>query len=469
MLYRLYVYKTAAVTGEEPAVDFIHRAITENTASEWRGNHADSCMLPFDAHRVKADIEAATTADGGKRLCHVKILHTPQQKVDYLSVSTSYEAVRSVLLALYAIAAERELVLYDAELRRGIFPANLYDRAYVTMRNRAAQLNAKLQQMRDFIWSLRKLYAANGKYGKTCAYTVALRKNRDCTAEQSVRRVYLCLREALDGETLICANRCLTVRGEGYEIVYCIEVYKDNADKIGYIVDGGEARMDLLGRMPCAKAFEWLRRNGYASGDVEKRMCFTEMVQAYPNPADRFVHSVMISKALQKEKFDIRYSAHGQCGAEILFCAVPYGYAEEAAEVSVLKIGEESASFILPAVREFYPYMDARYYLTKNYIPWEMMSDILGKLKDVKEMLLHDTESETLLPYIRAFDLLWLAMQSGEAADDAALRRVRDNPVSFVRAHRYEIAHFYDLFIAWAEAQLAVYRDDSLMFGIEGP
>ena len=56
-----------------------------------------------------------------------------------------------------------------------------------------------------------------------------------------------------------------------------------------------------------------------------------------------------------------------------------------------------------------------------------------------------------------------------KTADDAALRRVRENPVLFVRAHRYEIAHFYDLFIAWAEAQLAVYRDDSLMFGIEGP
>ena len=72
------------------------------------------------------------------------------------------------------------------------------------------------------------------------------------------------------------------------------------------------------------------------------------MMNAYPNPAQRFVESVKITKWQRKQVFDIRYSGFGYYGSEILFHVVADDFYQNAANVSVLKIEEESASFIIP-------------------------------------------------------------------------------------------------------------------------
>ena len=132
----------------------------------------------------------------------------------------------------------------------------------------------------------------------------------------------------------------------------------------------------------------------------------------------------------------------------------------------MLKIEEESASYILPFIHDIYPYFYKRYWLTENHLPTEMWRKIIERIKEAKNLILYNTYCPELKQYINEFNLFVL---SNNYEED--LTRIKNRPIDFVYDHRYEITHLLDVFIQWSEIQLDYYErnGEQRMFNIQGP
>jgi hypothetical protein len=138
----------------------------------------------------------------------------------------------------------------------------------------------------------------------------------------------------------------------------------------------------------------------------------------------------------------------------------------------MLRLEEETASFVLPIVEIFYPYIYQRYYLTENHIPREMMGDILNKIDEIKALIVKDLYNDKLASIIEKFDLYALVRKSDDDsqsyynAEDYEM--MTNDRMKFVYENRYRIAKIYDVFSSWAQEQLESY-DMDMMFNIQGP
>ncbi|MBQ2756365.1 MAG: hypothetical protein IJF27_06795 [Oscillospiraceae bacterium] len=456
MRYRLFLYKlNGAFNEDDYVVVRTNKCLRDNCFK-------DEYTEPFDGAKVKETILQNAVGENGAPLCHAEVKYTPQKQCEYIYLSTSNAVAKKVLVAAYSAALEFGLVVYDVERKRTFLGALFSNDAFAVMRLRAQKLNAKIRETQQPIWKKRMLEEVYDKECSRCSYLITLSKNEK-SFEERTKSFYSLLRESLEeGERLYTRKRCFIIGSERYEIKFCLEGYKKNPNRIGF-VKYGKPYTDLIGRMGGEAAFKWVEKNNKTKV-IAERMQINELVSAYPNPSDRFVACVNIEKQLAKEKFDIRYGSTTERGSEIIFHAENV-YDHGTGKISVLKIEEESATFILPIICDLYPYFGERYYLEENHIPSEMMADIIKRMEQIKKLILEDTYNEKLQPYIKCFNLFIL-----EDTDTMeAFEYVKNNETDVVHKHRGEIANFYDLFIRWAEAQMEFYANDDLMFNIEGP
>ena len=499
MLYRFFIYKSATAVSSASAPE-ITNAVIER---KWETSLTGNCMNHFNADAVKAQIEAKL----GKK-CDVIVCYPSSgyKKMEFLNITSSYAMVREVLPVLHTIAIENGLVLYDAETERFFYDS------FVTLRICDKKVEEEIPGEKHYIRELRKTYSfwndrdwdyidtsQKGPKNKACSeravsfynciqkemhpvwrirkiyssqnerdYAVTLKKAVEKKAfSERVESFYNCLKNNLrKDEELLCKDRTFIISAKNYSLSFTLEGYKKHANMVGYYEDG-RARQDILRRMSVEVASKWL--NGCSTvqiEDIKERMNFREMVEKFPNPADRFVNSVRITKWLMKQIFSVRYSHLGYYGSEILFHVIPDPYFKDAESISVLKIGEESATYILPFINDIYPYFYKRYYLTENHLPVQMWREITDRIKEAQRMIVHDTYSPELAKYIDCFDLFVL-----DKNDDPRIRKWSENysPVDFVYDHRYEIAYLYEIFIQWSETQMDCYMDRKQMFNIEGP
>lgn len=239
---------------------------------------------------------------------------------------------------------------------------------------------------------------------------------------------------------------------------------------LGYY-ENGKPKIRILNRMGSYEAYKWMQQCGNnEQDDIMARMHFREMIAEYSNPADRFVKSVNITKQQRRELFNIRYSHLGKKGSEFCFHIVKDVYEMDNDEISVLKIQEDSVSFILPFINDVYPYIYERYYLTENHLPDKMWNKVIDRIKEAKEMILYDTFNPELKPYIEKFNLYALSKLNVYPGDSYEYI-IRHEPEKFLFEHRYEVAHLYDMFIEWTDIQAKYYLDggEERMFNIEGP
>ena len=478
MLYKLFLYKPDPSFRDELAINNINIAVSKNTLKDWYHNCAENYMLNYDFEKVKSEIENMTGTESDTPVCKVYINNTPEHKARYITIATSYENAKNVLLSAHNIAFNNGLVLYDDTLNRCFSPDDLYDDKTVFFRTRAKQINKVILDTQKPVWHLRRLCNDDLKCYKSRAYVLTLRKDKEKTFEQRTKEFYECLQGCLlEGETLVTEDRYFKIIFDFCEIIYCLEAYKKHSNMIGY-VENGTVKTDLLHRMSCEKAFKWQKNytpdveSWCDPADIKARMYFNEMISAYKNPADRFVKSINIEKQQQKEPFEIRYSSTGYYGSEIIFQPVIFDGQENNNAISVLKIEEDSATFILPIIYEIYPYFYNRYYLTKNYIPCEEMLEIISKLKEVKDIIINDTYNKSLEKYTKKFFLYVLARENkpGGLYINEDIHLFEIDRTRFIYNNRYKIAHLYDLFIKWVETQLEEYESyDNLMFNIQGP
>ena len=169
------------------------------------------------------------------------------------------------------------------------------------IKERAKQLNDAIFQRHLEIFTIRSLDVAERQPEKTRYRVISLKKDYWKTPEERTQIIYETIKDNLiDGEILLTDNRCFTVKGKDYEIIYCIESYKKNADKIWYI-ENGVPCSSFIRRMGCELAFKWLKGNKEHRDIVVGRIYLEAMIKTYPNPADRFIASVNIEKQFIKQ------------------------------------------------------------------------------------------------------------------------------------------------------------------------
>lgn len=180
------------------------------------------------------------------------------------------------------------------------------------------------------MWNIRKTSTYENERDKSTSYSVTLKKIPSASFLDRTRDFYNCLSNNLkDGEKLVCEDRSFSVVAKWYTITYVLEGYKKHANMVGYY-ENGYARQELTHRMSVEEAYKWMDCcSDVEKKDIQKRMNFREMEDRFPNPSDRIVNSVRITKWQRKQVFDIRYSGFGYYGSEILFHIVPDDYYQD--------------------------------------------------------------------------------------------------------------------------------------------
>lgn len=456
MIYRLFLYKTRGFKAIAPVIDMTARAFKNR---EFYSNDLSYGILTFDTEKVKAEIEKLSSSDSGTALCKVFAEKAKNNK-KYIKIVTSYDKIKEVINTVYFIAVKYGLELYDAEKDRSYFHTDLFDERFVTAKMRTKEIRDRITEGTDGLWRIKKLAFYDEGYYNYASYCVTLVKIKGIPFEKRVTDFYSLLLSSLkNGEELITSDRCFTVKSEYYEITYCLEGYKKDADKIGYM-ENGEPKTVVLHRMSCEKAFKWASDN--LKCDVSFIMNVYEMKEYYPNPADRFVKIINIMKQDEKEKY-FSVSHFTSIGGSLNFKVVDaYGFNEE--ETSLFSIDETDMGPVFTVVKEFYPYLSERYY-DRNHIPAEMMRDIVDKAKEIRELIINDTFNEKLKPYVDKND--FYSLQRKDSDDDIKL--FNDNFIQYLYKRRYDAVRIYDVFIEWAETQLDLCWGGNYMFSVEGP
>lgn len=169
------------------------------------------------------------------------------------------------------------------------------------IRERARQLNEAIFQTHEAIYTVRSLDIAERLFEDSRYRVITLKRSYNKTVEERVQILYKTLKNnLLHNEELLTDNRCFTIKGKDYQIVYCIETYKKNADRIWYIEDD-KICTSFIRRMGIEVAFKWLKENPEYRKAIGERMYLEAMTETYPNPADRFVASVNMEKHFIKQ------------------------------------------------------------------------------------------------------------------------------------------------------------------------
>ncbi len=481
MHYDMFLFRTSCRSKEARAlssVPFVMKKETHQDRHAWEKSRLSDVMLPFSATLVKQQIEAALPD-----LCRVSVCCPPQGMPNrpFLSVVTSYRQIKNVFPQVYAIAAENGLLLYDAE-REKIFYRDLLDENMIDRKNREQELHQVIRTQVRFLWDFSRIDTCDYDRETSSAFVVTLQKEAGVSLETRVQRFYDLLASCLQSdETLSCKNKCFTIRKKNsYAITFCLEAYKKQPNLTGFMKDGKPCTA-LLHRMGCVQAFQWLAHSHEQErSDVSKRMQLFELKDRFKNPADRFVQSVNIAKQLRKEWAEIRYTAIGPYGSDILFHVVPDEDSPYKNRYSVLMIEEEEASFLLPFVQDVYPYIYERYYLTENYLPLEMWLAVLDRLQEAKELILHDTFHPKLKPYLDRFNLYTLPLLPGERRpvvkdcyydpDEEGTNsyQIRHAPAEYLYKHRFQAVRVFDVLFAWWKEQMHC-PDEIRFINIQGP
>lgn len=167
---------------------------------------------------------------------------------------------------------------------------------------REKEIKQQIFRKNKYIWDYRKLDIYREEDREKCSVVITLRKEWSLPIESRIETFYYTLSVALiEGERLICENRCFTVEGPEYAITYCLEAYKKHASMMGYYEDG-QPCIGLMYRMGTWETIKWMRT--LSEQDRERiwtEMCRKVMLDKYKNPGDRFIACVNNEKQLRRD------------------------------------------------------------------------------------------------------------------------------------------------------------------------
>ena len=176
--------------------------------------------------------------------------------------------------------------------------------------NRNAELIEKIHKNKKKyrIYVIRRL-DCNPK-GMPHSYCVTLSKKDNCPFEKAIIDFDTCLKTCMPESGWIeYVDRMFSVHIGDAVYNFCLEAYKKSAQIGGYIEDG-IPRVYLLHRMGIEQAVHRLKKNSWQSwkknndwfipekvlDEIKRRMNDPELVENYPNHADRFIASYKVMK-----------------------------------------------------------------------------------------------------------------------------------------------------------------------------
>ena len=380
-------------------------------------------------------------------------------------IITSTDMIEDVMPFIGAVAIKYGFSIYDRERDEYFRIYDCFDPITPTMIERAKEINAIIRNCDQFIYRKKVKLLEKDCHTHTMSFVISLIKEKGASFIERMRKYQSAIQaELTEDEILEFEDGCFIVKNDNYCIKYCFEGYKKQAD-VMCNYEKGDFTLVVPHRMSCIQALKKADTlDDVSRKDIWSRMSFREMKSAYPNPADRFVKSVNITKELKQLPFSIRYSVSKHYGAEIIF------YVEDdwcdPHSLSTLKIEESCASFILPMISKYYPYIGCRYDLERNPLPWQMWEDIIEEIEKVRNMILEDTYNRYLYKYIKQFNLFVLVNDDVESIE-SEYERIREKPIDILYEHRFEVARMYNIFIDWLTTQ-AEY-DDCCLINVMGP
>ena len=385
MCYGLYIYATEAACPGAAAINVCNCAVT--------GREEDMDIDFLRAFDVQGVAEKIRVLAGDR--CSVEIAAPPlaPEGTQFLRIVTTYEQAESVLPLLHAVAADRDLVLYDAETKRTFF-RELLHRPFIRGKLRAETLIRGIQAKMKPVWSIRRIGSPMTARDFQRAYVVTLKKDPTKPFLTRCEEFRACLESLLEaGETLYTDFGCFTVAGDRYGLSFCLEGYKRHADQMGYC-DGKQPRVKLLRRIGVDEAFRWIRRSGADAERIRSRMNIGEMCGAYLNPADRFAASVNISK-WERRQGDAKYAQAGVDAGDLVISAVAERWAMNPQGCSALSLTGDAARPVQRVLERHVPCLGRRLD-EDNHIPVELLQDIIDDAKtqgDVPEAFIRWAEA----------------------------------------------------------------------------
>lgn len=455
MLYRIYIYNPNA----EHVEWFIFSEINNAIRSPYANDIIHSYMIkPFDSAKVKDEIEEKI---GDK--CKVTVCFAEEDgtRLDWLSVVTTYDAAEMILPQLLMITETNRLALFDAERQQTLFKTAVGSNL-IHMKKRIQVFKEAIVKDVTPVWSIHRLFLFRDEpLASYSAFVVTLSKEKDISFLDRTAQFYECLKAHLaDGETIYdFGDQSFTVKGENYFISFCLEGYKKEPNMAGYIEDG-QPRMKLLNRMGCEKAYKLLKNADRSEkNDQSARMKLKELVYKIQNPADRYVYSVNLMKWLRTLPYEVDYTKYTGYTHEfggLLFNVAQSDHTDHEDRMSSLGLGKDVVSFVLPFVREVYPFYRSDGMCEHNYMPLQTAKQIIARLSEIEKLVKEDPFSNELKAYLGQFDF---SVFKKTDDDD---RIIETNPAAFLADHRYEIATVYRIVIEWADLQFEYSSDESI-------
>ena len=331
-------------------------------------------------------------------------------------------------------------------------------------------INSEIKRIFGSVQDIINLNLRETEYYRFSENAILLNTYDKTKLEEQLKEFVDCLKSQLDdkNDDFFCDEKCFEIKTRGLNLVYCIEVRENGIWYIAYYKNNKPV-IEKLERDSLYEVHNILNTyKGERKEEIYSRMYLVDMVANYKNPIERLLYSMKISEELSGLCFKVRYGGFGYYGSEFCFFKYDHDQRPYILSPSTLFIEEESISYLLPIIEDIYPYIYERYY-DDNYIPIQMMRDIVNHVKEVKHWLLDETQYERITKYSERFDLYTIYFGCGESEkDECIINRFKDNPLKYIYQHRFEIARFYDIFISWAEEQFKRYGEEAV-FMIQGP
>jgi len=421
----------------------------------------------FDVPSVTKKIQTClgTTAHHSGYLASIKHKIGKYSEVGWLQLATTPALAGQVIEKVMGIIHEYDLVLFDRQNYQATWRKDdLSNKPMAQAAMRAIAINENIRTSKLGVFSVHEVENVSRYSTHSISYVLTLRHWHGLkTLEDRVCDFHAILTASLvNGEVLMCENKCFSVQNESYAINYVLEAYAKQASRLCYF-ELGQPKVFLIKRMGVDFAFRTVSPDRKSS----KWRCFwqrlntIEFIANYPNPADRFVANIGMEKRLKKISLGIQYglSSEGPNGEVSLYrLNSTQFFAHGDYTASALGLTEEAATLFLPLIQECYPYIKGRFYGI-NPLPHELWWDVIEKMRKLVHLICCDPFADELDEYVKNASIA--VLRKGCFSDSFGypaelIDGVPDwvkNRKAFLYKHRHRLIDFFNFLEEWIDEQ----------------
>lgn len=376
------------------------------------------------------------------------------QKASWLNISVPWrQAGEAVKICLDEIIKDK-LCLVDWQNNEKLWSWNEF--AYAApceCSERANQFLASLQKAdlhicNSLLVEERSNRRNNGNRKSYRAYSLVIssRKRHGLAMEERVKRIYALLQTELrKDEKLECRNKSFIIDADAYQIAFVVEGYNKNPSITAYMEEGKPV-VKPLRRMNSKMAMRRARKlygGTLKNSPVWRRLGLLDMVNRFPNPADRFVASVKIEEKLRYINMGIGYDSYGRSFSGSIWL---YNISHDQDSCTNMKnmdylyIGEEAFTFIYPFIVK-YAGDDFDYSSRINTFHCSIINKIVYDMRELSFRILYYPYTDEVKNYLAKMDIRYIDGDSNKYNNTSCL----------AYKNRKRLFEFYNFICDWLE------------------